>query len=47
MILNLHGLDAEGWGPVTSKYLDDLLKRISKIGYLDILPAGMVLAQYP
>jgi peptidoglycan/xylan/chitin deacetylase (PgdA/CDA1 family) len=47
MILNLHGLDEEGWGPVTSTYLDDLLKRISKISYLDILPAGMVLAQYP
>jgi peptidoglycan/xylan/chitin deacetylase (PgdA/CDA1 family) len=46
LILNLHGLDDEGWGPVTSQYLDDLLKRINKLDFLDILPAGMVLARY-
>jgi len=43
LILNLHGLDKEGWGPITSKYLNDLLKRLVKIEYLDILPAGEVL----
>jgi peptidoglycan/xylan/chitin deacetylase (PgdA/CDA1 family) len=43
LILNLHGLDTEGWGPVTSKYLNALLKRLVKLEYLDILPAGEVL----
>jgi hypothetical protein len=43
LILNLHGLDKEGWGPITSKYLNDLLKRLVKLEYLDILPAGEVL----
>ena len=43
LILNLHGLDEEGWGPVSSKYLDSLLKRLVKINYLDILPTGEVL----
>ena len=45
LILNLHGLDDEGWGPVSSQFLDDLLKRLVKITYLDILPAGVVLAE--
>jgi peptidoglycan/xylan/chitin deacetylase (PgdA/CDA1 family) len=45
LILNLHGLDAEGWGPISSYYLDDLLKRLVKVNNLDILPAGMILQQ--
>ena len=45
LILNLHGLDDEGWGPVSSNYLDDLLKRLVKIGKLEILPAGVALNQ--
>lgn len=40
LILNLHGLDAEGWGPVSTRYLDGLLKRLIKIDHLDVLPAG-------
>jgi peptidoglycan/xylan/chitin deacetylase (PgdA/CDA1 family) len=43
LILNLHGLDKEGWGPVTSEYLDSLIKRMVKVDYLEILPAGVVL----
>jgi len=43
LVLNLHGLDDEGWGPVSSQYLSELLKRIIKVEYLDILPAGVVL----
>jgi len=43
LVLNLHGLDEEGWGPVSSKYLDDLLKRLVKVEYLEVLPAGEVL----
>jgi peptidoglycan/xylan/chitin deacetylase (PgdA/CDA1 family) len=46
LVLNLHGLDNEGWGPVTSVYLDKLLKRLVKIDFLDILPAGVVLSEY-
>ena len=43
LILNLHGLDNEGWGPVSSKYLDGLLKRLVEIRTLDILPTGEIL----
>jgi len=46
LILNLHGLDEEGWGPVTSDYLDKLLKRLVLIENLDILPVGMALEKY-
>jgi len=45
LILNLHGLDEEGWGPVSTQYLDGLLKRLVKINYLDVLPAGTVLKE--
>ncbi|MEZ4849952.1 MAG: polysaccharide deacetylase family protein [Bacteroidia bacterium] len=43
LILNLHGLDNEGWGPVSTRYLDSLLKRLIKIDYLEVRPAGEVL----
>ena len=43
LILNLHGLDAEGWGPVSSNYLNDLLGQLVKLDFLDTLPAGAVL----
>ena len=43
LILNLHGLDNEGWGPVSTTYLDNLLKRLTKIKYLDLLPVGQVI----
>jgi peptidoglycan/xylan/chitin deacetylase (PgdA/CDA1 family) len=43
LILNLHGLDKEGWGPVTYSYLDDLIKRMVDVDYLEILPTGVVL----
>ncbi|MEM1120294.1 MAG: polysaccharide deacetylase family protein [Bacteroidota bacterium] len=43
LILNLHGLDEEGWGPIRSQYLDTLLNRLSKIDHLAVLPAGEVL----
>jgi len=46
LILNLHGLDEEGWGPVSSTYLEKLLKRLVSITYLDVLPTGMVLEKY-
>lgn len=43
LILNLHGLDNEGWGPISTRYFDRLLKRLVRIRHLDILPAGVVL----
>jgi len=45
LILNLHGLDNEGWGPVSTIYLDGLLKRLVKVSYLDVLPAGAILSK--
>ena len=46
LILNLHGLDDESWGPISSKYLNALLKRLVKLEYLDILPVGEVFKRY-
>ena len=43
LILNTHGLDEEGWGPMSATFLYDLLKRITKLKKLEILPAGEVL----
>lgn len=45
LILNLHGLDDEGWGPVRATYLDALLKGLVKIDHLSVLPAGEVLQE--
>jgi len=30
LIFNTHGLDGEGWGPVSSSFLDELLDRLSR-----------------
>jgi peptidoglycan/xylan/chitin deacetylase (PgdA/CDA1 family) len=46
LILNLHGLDEEGWGPIQSSFLQVLLDKLVKIDYLDILPVGMALKKY-
>lgn len=43
MILNLHGLDTEGWGPISKNYLEGLLKKLVNIDYLEIMPVGEVL----
>lgn len=43
LVLNLHGLDEEGWGPVSSVYLDKLLKRLVEVEFHDVLPVGMAL----
>ena len=45
LILNLHGIDEEGWGPISTTYLDQLLKRLIKVDYLDVLPTGEVIRQ--
>lgn len=46
LIINLHGFDGEGWGPVRTAYFDRLLKRLVQVNYLDIQPAGMVFHKY-
>ena len=43
LILNLHGLDDEGWGPISTQFLSDLLERLVKIDSLEVLPVGEVL----
>lgn len=44
LILNLHGLDQEGWGPISANYLDRLLKRLSNEAKLAVIPVGEALA---
>ncbi|MGD1893316.1 MAG: polysaccharide deacetylase family protein [Cyclobacteriaceae bacterium] len=46
LILNLHGLDGEGWGPLSTNYLDSLLKRLVKIDHLGVLPTAEVLKKF-
>lgn len=43
LILNLHGLDDEGWGPISTNYLNSLLERLTSIERVEVLPAGEVL----
>jgi peptidoglycan/xylan/chitin deacetylase (PgdA/CDA1 family) len=48
LIYNTHGLDDEGWGPVSSSYLDELLSRMSELDHVAVLPVGRALTQvYP
>lgn len=46
LIYNTHGLDDEGWGPMSANYLDKLLARLTAIKSVKIIPAGKALAQY-
>ena len=43
LIYNAHGLDDEGWGPMSSVYLDSLLSRLSEMKNVKVLPAGKAL----
>lgn len=42
-VLNVHGLDDEGWGPMSTSFLRNLLKRLVQVDKLEILPAVEVL----
>ena len=42
-IFNAHGLDGEGWGPMSSNYLDELLDRLLAMEHVSILPVGHAL----
>jgi len=46
LILNLHGLGNEGWGPISANYYAALLERLVQIKSLDVLPVGMALEKY-
>jgi hypothetical protein len=43
VVLNVHGLDGEGWGHLGSNYLTGLLKRLVLLDHLEMMPAGEVL----
>ena len=43
LIYNTHGLDDEGWGPMSSSFLEELLGRLVEIDSVDILPVGAAL----
>ena len=45
MILNTHGLDEEGWGPMSTPYLKELLSRLVKVEKLEMMPTGVVLGR--
>lgn len=42
-IYNTHGLDDEGWGPVSSGFLDELIDRLIQMDNVEVLPAGKAL----
>jgi len=42
-IFNAHGLDGEGWGPMSSIYLDELLDRLLGMEHVSVLPVGQAL----
>jgi peptidoglycan/xylan/chitin deacetylase (PgdA/CDA1 family) len=45
LIYNTHGLDEEGWGPVSSDFLDRLLARLVEMDSVEIIPAGKALSR--
>ena len=47
LIYNTHGLDGEGWGPLSSEGLTRLLARLVAIPSVRILPAGRALNLTP
>jgi peptidoglycan/xylan/chitin deacetylase (PgdA/CDA1 family) len=44
LIYNTHGLDEEGWGPLSSSVLDRLLARLVAMPHVSVIPAGRALA---
>lgn len=45
MLCGLHGLDGEGWGPISGAWLDGILGRLKKEKDLTLAPGSTVLAQ--
>jgi peptidoglycan/xylan/chitin deacetylase (PgdA/CDA1 family) len=46
MVINAHGLDEEGWGPISSQYLEKTLDRLVQLPNLEILPTAKVLKKF-
>lgn len=44
LIFNAHGLDGEGWGPLSSCCLDELLSELTETDSVLVIPAGHALA---
>lgn len=44
LIFNTHGLDDEGWGPLSSSCLDGLLAELTALESVLVIPAGRALA---
>jgi peptidoglycan/xylan/chitin deacetylase (PgdA/CDA1 family) len=42
-IFNTHGLDGEGWGPMSSSLLDELLDKLTSMENVAVLPVGKAL----
>lgn len=42
-IFNTHGLGEEGWGPISERFLDQLLNKLKSIDTLAVLPVGEAL----
>ena len=38
LVYNTHGIDDEGWGPVSAVYLDGLLDRLTQLPNVSVLP---------
>ena len=45
-IFNTHGLDEEGWGPLSSALLDKLLGQWVQMDHVEVIPAGRALASF-
>lgn len=46
LIFNTHGLNGEGYGPLRSEFLDNLLSRLEIMDSVAILPTGKALHEY-
>lgn len=44
IVLNMHGFDDEGWGPISTTYYRSLLNRLSKLSHVAVKSVGEVLA---
>jgi len=43
LVYNTHGLDDEGWGPISAGYLEKLLGRLVEIEGVEVMPAEVAL----
>ena len=41
-VFNLHGLEDEGWGPISEDYLRTTLDRLTKLSKVEVIPVGEV-----